>query len=82
MPMFKAFNLNERKPLQPLMTLAPHEVKLDFVAPIKPTIKYIASQYVLVTTNYIMKWVEVKPLYGNTTKSTNKLLYEMHHHLF
>jgi hypothetical protein len=71
----RILNFNERRPLQPIMTLAPHEVRLDFMGPIKPTTKHIAIQYILMTTNYTIKWVEMKPLYDNTTKSTNKFLY-------
>jgi hypothetical protein len=72
----RLLNLNDKRPLQLIMTLAPREVRLDFMGPIKPTTKYIASQYILVTTNYTVKWVKMKPLYDNTTKSTNNFLYE------
>jgi hypothetical protein len=72
----RLLNLNERRHLQPIMNLAPHEVRLDFMGPIKPTTKHIVSQYILVIHNYTIKWVEVKPLYDNTTKNTNNFLYE------
>jgi len=44
--------------------------------PSKSTSKYIGIQSTIMTTNYIIKWVEVKALQDNTTKSMLKFLYE------
>jgi hypothetical protein len=45
---------------------------LDFMGPIKLTSRYIENQYIIVTINYIIKWVELKALCDNTTKSATK----------
>jgi len=48
----------------------------DFMGPVKPTTSYIGNQYIMITINYIIKWVEVKSLHDNTIKNTIKFIYE------
>jgi hypothetical protein len=49
---------------------------LDFMGPVKLTTKYTKNQYIIVPTNYTIKWVEVKALRNNMVKSIAKFIYE------
>jgi ABC-type Fe3+-siderophore transport system permease subunit len=44
---------------------------LDFVGLIKPT-----RRYIIIATNYVIKWVEARALRTNTIAIIAKILYE------
>jgi len=49
---------------------------LHFVGPIKPPRIYTWNKYILVTIDYIIKWVEARGLKTNTVVVIAKFLYE------
>ena len=49
---------------------------IDFVGPIKPPAKGSRSQYIIVATNYLTKWVEAKATPKNDALTTAKFLFE------
>jgi hypothetical protein len=49
---------------------------LYFIGPIKPTKRLTRNKYILVSTNYATKWVEVKTLKTNIVIVTIRFLYE------
>jgi len=48
----------------------------DFMGLIKPVVRHTENQYIIVVTDYITKWVEVKALYDNMVKNIVKFIYE------
>jgi hypothetical protein len=48
----------------------------DFMGIVKSTSRYTRNQYIIVITNYTIKWVEAKALRDNMTKSITKFIYE------
>jgi hypothetical protein len=49
---------------------------LDFMGPIKQACKYIGNKYILVTIDYVTKWVETRALRINIVVVTINFLYE------
>jgi hypothetical protein len=48
--------------------------ELDFIGPMKTIACFIGNHCILVTIDYITKWVEVKVLLHNTTQNTTKFI--------
>jgi hypothetical protein len=49
---------------------------LDLIGPSKQAGRLTGNKYILVTTNYATKWVEVKALRSNTAVITIRFFYE------
>ena len=62
-------------PLQPQVMIEPFEKwALDFVGPISPM--SCKKNYILVCTDYVMKWIESKALFQATEKYVVEFVYE------
>ena len=73
----KVPNMFDRMPLRPMLsTRAFAKWGLNFVGPIKPPAKSTHVEYILVTTDYLTKWVEAKATIKNDACTTAKFLYE------
>ena len=63
--------------MRPIMsTRAFSKWRIDFVGPIKPPAKSTHAQYIIVATNYLIKWVEAKAMVRNDARAIAKFLYE------
>eukprot|EP00253_Pinus_taeda_P035741 PITA_35741 len=66
---------SNKMPLQPEVLIEPFEKwALDFIGPISPPSKQ--KKYILVSTDYVIKWVEAKALFSATENSVVSFLYE------
>ena len=64
-------------PHQPVLPLKPFQKwGLDFVGPFKLPAMRTRNRYIIVTTDYCTKWVEVKALRDHTAASMTKFIYE------
>ena len=65
----------DEMPLQSQVVIKPFEKwALDFVGPINPMSR--RKKYILVCTDYVMKWVEAKALYSANEQSVVDFLFE------
>jgi len=65
----------DKMPLHAEVMIEPFEKwALDFVGPISPMSR--KKKYILVYTDYVIKWVETKSLFRATEKSVVELIYE------
>lgn len=66
---------SDEMPLQQQIAIKPFEKwASDFVEPISPISK--KKKYILVSTDYVIKWVEDKSLYAATKKAVVEFLFE------
>lgn len=64
-------------PLVPLLALAPFEKwRIDFVGPIAPPTRKDRIRYILVATDYAIKWAEVVAIKTDDAATVAKFLYE------
>ena len=64
-------------PLRPMMEArAFAKWGIDFVGPIDPPAMRTYAQYIIMATNYVTKWVEIKATQNNDSYTTSKFLFE------
>ena len=65
----------DKMPLNPQITLTPFDKwGMDFISPMDPPSN--GKSYILVCTNYLTKWVEVKAMKHAHDEKVAKFLYE------
>ena len=68
---------SDQMPLRPMLaTRAFAKWGIDFVGPIKPPARHTHAEYIIVATDYLTKWVELKATVKNDARTTAKFLYE------
>ena len=74
---YKASIRRDEIPLRPMMgARAFAKWGVDFVGPIDPPAARTHAQYIIVATEYVMKWVEAKATQKNDAHTIAKFLYE------
>ena len=64
-------------PLRPMMGARDFaKWGIDFVGPINPPAHRTKTQYIIVATDYLTKWVEAKAMQKNDAQMTTCFLYE------
>ena len=64
-------------PLRPMMEArAFTKWGIDFVGPIDPPAMHTHAQYIIMATNYVTKWVEIKATQKNDSYTTTKFLFD------
>ena len=61
--------------LRPIMaTRAFAKWEIDFVRPIKPLVRYMHAEYIIVATDYLTKWAEARETTRNDVCTIANLL--------
>jgi hypothetical protein len=64
-------------PLRPQVTLQAFDKwAIDFVGPINPPAKITGARYIITTTEYLTRWVEVAPMKDCSAKTIENFLFE------
>ena len=67
----------DNMPLRPMIAVrAFAKWGIDFVGPINPSAFCTGAQYIIVSTDYLTKWVEAKATRKNDARTTTCFLYE------
>ena len=67
----------EELPLNPQITLHVfNKWVIDFVGPIHPPVKKMGARYIIITTEYLTKWVDEKPVKGCSITTTTNFIFE------
>ncbi|CAM6082357.1 unnamed protein product [Calypogeia fissa] len=64
-------------PLHPILLLAPFEKwGIDYIGPITPVTQYRRNRYILLATDYAMKWVEARATRKDDALTSTHFLFE------